>query len=818
MLALTNDTITAVADVAEDLETAIRALKEERDTWRAVAESYQAAFLTQTAHLRELQDICVATQAELENERTTNRRSQAKSDVSQASLCSGGKHTTDGTDDKLEDTACGTATIYESNHDELSWRPNFCFARIEHFANQRDYGTALKEIDHLLRGSLTPQARIEGLLLKSNIMRKSDWLYDALAACSEALELCNRLEELQAYLPKIQYQRGICYYQLQMTGQARDAFSEVCADDNLLYAKASELRDFCEDQLQDRRSGFEAHRTVTEGLLAQLHDSRAEVSSFILFVCCHVLMGVVEAASRKSATPDPRIKGEAALFASRLDHAENDVAWDELTLKQRDAKPQHPSHNAPDRNDRDINQTVSSSNGPTARAPTSDRAISPPLKDVKSAREFWETRKQPTPAQRSVTLQPGPIRDEQKVPFLQRAQKQDHGAAVSAAVKGDVLDPKRKQPWEARTAKDSGNEEAEGSEDHSRPPEAQSPHDPLLPPSLSAFEWALSPWLKDHPEYELAYSPPASSNLSSPLPLPQTPPDAGEVSAASDEVFPDIQYETGIAPFVAHKDKVHTRIRVLQVRTALIRCAILSRSARELEHGAEWKGSKPAYKEYSKMNRVVDKAGQMAEELGSHGLQARCWYWKGRACGGQRYWDEAVKAFEKACYLDPLAELNSSALHEDGESDDERVGAGAYGRSGLTPLEKSDVRFLLESVKKKDKMEFDKRYKRRMEDRGEMARLVGMEEYVKEPWDPHKERIDADEVDVTNWEGGNSDDGEETIFDKRREDKDGAFRKFTDAEWTYINKEVMLEHEAHDNLQSELRRAEQAPRENNRVS
>lgn len=272
-----DSTIDRVDDAAEDIVYTINALKEERDTWRAMAEIYQRAFDDQTVRLEELQNICFATQAELENERTDSRRNQKSSETSQASLHSGGHCTTDGTDDKREIDSFGTATIYESSHTDLNWRSNFCFRRVEQFTKQHDYGTALKEVDHLLRGPLTPQARVEGLLIKSNIMRKSEWMWEALAACSEALELCHRLEELQAYLPKIQYQRGVCYYQLQMTKQAREAFNEVCAEDDLLYAKASAMRDSCDDQLQGRRSGFEAHRTVTEGLLSQLHEERLEV-------------------------------------------------------------------------------------------------------------------------------------------------------------------------------------------------------------------------------------------------------------------------------------------------------------------------------------------------------------------------------------------------------------------------------------------------------------------------------------------------------------------------------------------------------------
>jgi hypothetical protein len=334
MLVPKNEPIDAVADTADDLAAAVLALKHERDTWRAVAESYQKAFEDQTARLQELQNICVATQMELENERTAIRHGKKSSEVSQASLRGGAHRTIDVINDKFDGASFGTAVIYESSCAEVTWRPNVCFQRVECFAAQRDYGTALKEVDCLLRGPLTPQARVDGLLLKSTIMRKSEWLFDALAACSEALELCNHLEELHAHLPRVQYQRGICYYQLQMLKQAREAFNDVCAKDDLLYAEAFEMRECCDDQLHGRRPGFEAHRTVTEGLLYQLYDSRTEVRLLSLYdvALCFALIAVVEAPPCKPAVSIPRCKSEASLLAAEMGACRTkvDVMWYEL--------------------------------------------------------------------------------------------------------------------------------------------------------------------------------------------------------------------------------------------------------------------------------------------------------------------------------------------------------------------------------------------------------------------------------------------------------------------------------------------------------
>ncbi|KAF2645574.1 hypothetical protein P280DRAFT_442208 [Massarina eburnea CBS 473.64] len=264
---------------AHEIEKAVRGLKLERDTWRDVAEQYREAFEAQTARLHELQDICIATQAELENERTEHRRRQARSD---STLRSGGTADVDHLDGCLdsdyEKPSFGTAIIFRPYASNTRRRPSSCFSRVERFIGQCDYGTALVEVDHLLRGPLTSDARVQGLLLKSDILRKSELLYDALAACSEALELCDRLEdELRFFTPRIQYQRGLCYYQLSMAKQARDALSNVPDDDGLLYAKAVELRNSCDEQLSvNRRSGFESYRTPSEGYLANSQEASFE--------------------------------------------------------------------------------------------------------------------------------------------------------------------------------------------------------------------------------------------------------------------------------------------------------------------------------------------------------------------------------------------------------------------------------------------------------------------------------------------------------------------------------------------------------------
>lgn len=269
-----------------DFVEVVRQLKINRDTWEAVAHQYKAAFEEQTARLRELQDICFATQAELENDRAQSRRLHVHLDGQPHDLIS----TLDANTDKQDGPSYGTAVVHSPSRIDMSWRlrpsedcGNLIFKRVQQFASQRNYGTALVEIERLLRGPLSPKARAEGLLLKSSILQATgpDSLYDALAACSEALEICDRVSELDSLLPEIQYQRGNLYYQLRMLHQAREAFRAV-SEENQLFESANEYRQSCDDELDllhvpNRRSAFDEDRS-TSGGLEQLDFTLSHVS------------------------------------------------------------------------------------------------------------------------------------------------------------------------------------------------------------------------------------------------------------------------------------------------------------------------------------------------------------------------------------------------------------------------------------------------------------------------------------------------------------------------------------------------------------
>jgi hypothetical protein len=270
--------VLAKPNFATGIKETVHQLKVERDTWQAVALQYRAAFEAQTSRLKELQDICFATQAELENERAEQHRSHGLPD-----RCHRDRHSTIDSAEERSPRSFGTATVFPLDNLSRQRRTsdqcnNPLFHHVQHCIDQCNFGTAIVEIERLLRGPLSPKARAEGLLLKSAILRASgpDELYDALAACSEALELCDRLSDLKSLLPRIQYQRGILYYQLRMLHQARDAIGAV-EEDKMLHKPAHEYHRSCDDGIHlqrtaNRRSGFDEHRSFDEDLLVKLDE------------------------------------------------------------------------------------------------------------------------------------------------------------------------------------------------------------------------------------------------------------------------------------------------------------------------------------------------------------------------------------------------------------------------------------------------------------------------------------------------------------------------------------------------------------------
>lgn len=277
----------AEMEITHDVIHAVHYLKVDRDTWKAVALQYRAAFKEQTARLRDLQDICFATQAELENERAQSRRLYLGLD---GVPCDGNQPSNQSEESTTDEHPFGSAVVYPPSRIDLTWKLepsggcfNPIFKRVEQLVLQQDYSTAMVETERLLRGPLSPKARAEGLLMKSSILQATgpDSLYEALASCSEALELCKRISELKGLLPKIQYQRGVFYYQLHMLQQARDAFG-AASEDNILFEKANAHRQSCEDEIEllsfsNRRSAFDERRSATDSILANMDVGSSRV-------------------------------------------------------------------------------------------------------------------------------------------------------------------------------------------------------------------------------------------------------------------------------------------------------------------------------------------------------------------------------------------------------------------------------------------------------------------------------------------------------------------------------------------------------------
>ncbi|KAF2690538.1 hypothetical protein K458DRAFT_459728 [Lentithecium fluviatile CBS 122367] len=203
---------------------------------------------------------------------------------------------------------------------------------------------------------------------------------------------------------------------------------------------------------------------------------------------------------------------------------------------------------------------------------------------------------------------------------------------------------------------------------------------------VPAFDYAIAPFLEANLSYHSYIEPPSliesptSASLSSPLTGPE-PDEISVVTSVEDESFP---VPNSLPPIVQNNSTFKTRLKILDVRTALIRCAVVSRTALELEQLPCKKDKTLASNEYSKVYVIADLALNTARELQSDGLQARCYYWKGRACGGQKCWNDAVHAFEKALQFDTADE----------ELEPEN-------RGGLTPIEKADVHFLKRSAERR---------------------------------------------------------------------------------------------------------------------
>lgn len=253
---------------AEDIARSVQKLKDERDIWRLRAQAYKTAFQTQAMQLREAIDLCVATQAELDNERTSNRRLRDRTNQCwKDEVCS--VKTSEGTHSSRTLACDGSLDTVQFDGEWQSTRLTQAnFGHIEQLVSRHDFAKARTEIDRILPGPLSNEARIEAMLLKSAICRSSgpDWLLEGLAQCSEALALCNQISDLEYLLPKIQNHRNLCHFLLRDPDQARTAFAAVTSTDPL-QDRTSEYRKFSDGAMSMEvampRPAFDEHRTIT---------------------------------------------------------------------------------------------------------------------------------------------------------------------------------------------------------------------------------------------------------------------------------------------------------------------------------------------------------------------------------------------------------------------------------------------------------------------------------------------------------------------------------------------------------------------------
>lgn len=229
-----------------------------------------------------------------------------------------------------------------------------------------------------------------------------------------------------------------------------------------------------------------------------------------------------------------------------------------------------------------------------------------------------------------------------------------------------------------------------GSSESSKGSSPQSPTPDLsdVPKYISAFEYAMRPYVDAHIDCEWHLSLPSPigegyTQAASPL-LPLFQDDKTSYStSAHDGNEKDIP-EYGIPSYLKEGNVFRTRMLHVQLRTLLMRCIILQSSVREIERKPwTWDAQQPPHWYYSKMRHLSQKARRLAEALQSQDLRARCEYWTGRGCGGTRDYYAAAEHFALAIKLDVENDMHPS---------------GRTRLRGLRPNEKADVHFLLDSV------------------------------------------------------------------------------------------------------------------------
>jgi hypothetical protein len=257
---------------SDEIEHMVRELKDECDIWKQRSIEFRALFHAQTGRLQDSLTLCAALRAELEHERAVNHRLQNYTDALRDA-----QQTCDRVSVFRDSAAPDALAVGQI---DLEWQStpvsHANFGHIERLVGDHQLPEARNAIESIPPGPLSNEARVEALLLKSAICHASgsDWVLEGLAQCSEALALCNKLSELEHFLPKIQYHRGLCQYMLREISTAREAFLAVAPTDTL-HGRASEYRRSCDEMeaagLVKRRLAFDEYRT--QGYPVSLNSS-----------------------------------------------------------------------------------------------------------------------------------------------------------------------------------------------------------------------------------------------------------------------------------------------------------------------------------------------------------------------------------------------------------------------------------------------------------------------------------------------------------------------------------------------------------------
>lgn len=248
------------------------------------------------------------------------------------------------------------------------------------------------------------------------------------------------------------------------------------------------------------------------------------------------------------------------------------------------------------------------------------------------------------------------------------------------------------------------------------------------PMRVSAFRYAIEPFLREHSAQNLDFSflqttvSESSMELPSGLLLPYP-----RETTLGGKAYYRPSSPQGDRPSIPHTiGTIRKQLKKLRVRTLLMRCFIIGRIARELEH-RPWERGMMGYFRYSG-NSKVERMLDLARELHIADAEAQSYFEKGRACGIWGSWDGAVSASVNSIRLFRLAEKAK--------------------KRELSKQESAEVASLLKSFQQR-RIDTDDRKQRKSVKEASCSALNGIDWLFQEifqwtrslPWDLELERI-----------------------------------------------------------------------------